>query len=458
MSEPEPSVPHAHGPATRWFVAVSALLSIVIAAGSGYAFAQYWAAKKISTCDWAGCEPGKPKPSGGTGVAVGPCADDVCNYLLLGSDSRKGLTPSEIDQFGSDTTIGGENRADTIMLVHTDPNLQKAIIVSFPRDLWVNIPGHGYDKINAAFEGGIEGGGPLLVAKTIHALTGLKINHYLYVDLAGFQGVVKTLGGVDMCISGENVNTPGYVEGESGSVYYPEPGYIADPYTGLHIKPGCQTLPPDQALAYVRARHLKCDAAAPDFYRIGRQQQFMRALITKMLQPDELLQLPSRIRPILSNMKRDPDLNPADLFDLEGTVRPPALSLVERPAALVALEDPQDCLPETAVCQHALGCRQQLRSQAGAPSFGIYIDRIDLSLCRRARTDKCKTLRSSLLRVSDDENCTTILEGVEASGPPLISRLHGKSPKELRREEAVVRLLPGGHMDLGETPRVIRAS
>ena len=101
------------------------------------------------------------------------------------------------------------------MLVHTDPNLQKAIIVSFPRDLWVNIPGHGYDKINAAFEGGIEGGGPLLVAKTIHALTGLKINHYLYVDLAGFQGVVKTLGGVDMCIPAENVNTPGYVEGES---------------------------------------------------------------------------------------------------------------------------------------------------------------------------------------------------------------------------------------------------
>ncbi|MGZ5128832.1 MAG: LCP family protein [Actinomycetota bacterium] len=323
MSEPEPSVPHAHGPATRWFVAVSALLSIVIAAGSAYAFTQYQAAKTEGQCDWAGCKPGETanaQPSG-AGAPVGPCADDVCNYLLLGSDSRKGLTQSEIDQFGSDATIGGENRADTIMLVHTDPNLQKAIIVSFPRDLWVNIPGHGYDKINAAFEGGIEGGGPLLVAKTIHALTGLKINHYLYVDLAGFQGVVKTLGGVDMCISGENVNTPGYVEGESGSVYYPEPGYIADPYTGLHIKPGCQTLPPDQALAYVRARHLKCDAAAPDFYRIGRQQQFMRALITKMLQPDELLQLPGRIRPILSNMKRDPDLNPADLAYLVGQLR-----------------------------------------------------------------------------------------------------------------------------------------
>jgi LCP family protein required for cell wall assembly len=323
MSDQKPSAPHAHGRATRWFVVVSAFLSIAIAAGSAFAFTQYMAAKDEGKCDWAGCKPGGAEPSQDPQArrAVGPCADDVCNYLLLGSDSRKGLTQAEIDQFGTDAAIGGENRADTIMLVHTDPNLQKAIIVSFPRDLWVNIPGHGYDKINAAFEGGIEGGGPLLVAKTIHALTGLKVNHYLFVDLAGFQGVVDALGGVDMCISGENVNTPGYVQGESGTVYYPEPGYIADPYTGLHIKPGCQTLPPDQALAYVRARHLQCDAAAPDFYRIARQQQFMRSLITKLLQPDELLKLPGRIRPILSNMKRDPALNPADLAYLVGQLR-----------------------------------------------------------------------------------------------------------------------------------------
>jgi LCP family protein required for cell wall assembly len=324
MSDLKLPTPHAHGRATRWFVAVSAFLSIAIAAGSAYAFTQYQAAKTEGQCDWAGCKPGgaDTSPDPGAQRAVGPCADDICNYLLLGSDSRKGLSQAQTNEFGTDAAIGGENRADTIMLVHTDPNLQKAIIVSFPRDLWVNIPGHGYDKINAAFQGGIEGGGPLLVAKTIHALTGLKINHYLYVDLAGFQGVVKTLGGVDMCISGENVNTPGYVEGDKGAqIYYPEPGYIADPYTGLHIKPGCQTLPPDQALAYVRARHLQCDAAAPDFFRIARQQQFMRSLITKLLQPDELLKLPGRIRPILSNMKRDPALNPADLAYLVGQLR-----------------------------------------------------------------------------------------------------------------------------------------
>ena len=58
-------------------------------------------------------------------------------------------------QFGTDADIGGSNRSDVIMLVHTDPRLQKAIVLSFPRDLWVNIPGRGFDKINAAFSGGL---------------------------------------------------------------------------------------------------------------------------------------------------------------------------------------------------------------------------------------------------------------------------------------------------------------
>ena len=156
------------------------------------------------------------------------------------------------------------------------------------------------------------------VAETVQRSRGCKIDHVLYVDLAGFQGVVETLGGVDMCITGENVNTPGYVEGEGESIYYEEPGYIADPLTGLHVKPGCQTLPADQALAYVRTRHLKCDGAAPDFYRITRQQQFLRAVINKVLQPDQLAQLPLQIKPIMANLRRDDGLKIADLAYLVG--------------------------------------------------------------------------------------------------------------------------------------------
>jgi LCP family protein required for cell wall assembly len=278
-------------------VAVTAALSLVIGVGSAYGFVAY-------------------KQAGGEGATIildgpasdgevddrptGPCVDDVCNYLLLGSDSRSGLSAQEREQFGTDQQIG----ADTIMLVHTDPALEKAIILSFPRDLFVEIPGHGEDKINASFEGGVDGGGPALVAATVHKLTGLKINHVLYVDLAGFQGVIDTLGGVQMCIPPENVNTPD--------------GRIVDELTALDVEPGCQTLPGDQALAYVRTRHLRCDAAAPDFYRIARQQQFLRAVINRLLEPEQLAQLPVMIKPIMQNLRRDEDLKLADLAFLVG--------------------------------------------------------------------------------------------------------------------------------------------
>ena len=194
-----------HGRVARIAVAITATLSLLIGVGSAYGFVAY---------RQAGAEGTNPRgewipPSAEGSTSDDPRARDVCNYLLLGSDSRAGLTPEERDQFGTDEQIGGENRADTIMLVHTETNLEKAIILSFPRS--GQIPGHGWDKINAAFEGGLDGGGPLLMAKTVQKLTGLLIDHTLYVDLAGFQGLVETLGGVDMCISSENVNTPGSV-------------------------------------------------------------------------------------------------------------------------------------------------------------------------------------------------------------------------------------------------------
>src|SRR5205823_11771250 len=145
-----------------------------------------------------------PGPGASTGPdpAIGPSVDEVCNFRLLGSDSRAGLSASQQQQFGTNPQAGAGRNADTIMVVHTDPKLNKAIILSFPRDLWVRIPGHGYGKINSSFVGG-----PRLVADTVHELSGLRINHYLYVDLAGFEGVVDTLRGVQMCVPAEDVNT-----------------------------------------------------------------------------------------------------------------------------------------------------------------------------------------------------------------------------------------------------------
>jgi anionic cell wall polymer biosynthesis LytR-Cps2A-Psr (LCP) family protein len=197
----------------------------------------------------------------------------------------------------------------------------------------VDIPDLGPNKINAAFEGGIEGGGPQLMADTVSALTGLRIDHYLYVDLNGFQQVVDTLGGVDLCIPSYNVNTPGDVEGSDADgnptqIYYSEVGHIVDPNTGLDVVPGCQKLDGFQALAYVRSRHLPCDLI-PDFARIGRQQQFMRAVINQMLQPTQLARAIGLVGPVLASLKRDRDFLPGDLVYLVGQLRGLSTGAVE---------------------------------------------------------------------------------------------------------------------------------
>lgn len=271
--------------------------------------------------------------SSGTFYPTGTCSERACNYLLLGTDSRAGLPPDQVTHFGSNSDIGGVSRADTIMLVHTDPALQKAIVLSFPRDLWVDIPGHGTNRINSAFEGGLNGGGPQLMRETVERLTGLPIDHYLYVDLNGFQDVVNTLHGVDLCVPSYNVNTPGWVEGSDANgnptqVYYDEVGHIVDPNTGLDITPGCQRLDGFQGLAYVRARHLPCDVI-PDFARIGRQQQFMRAVINQMLKPAEIAKAPGLVGPVLASLHRDEGFLPGDLVYLVGQMRGLSTGAVE---------------------------------------------------------------------------------------------------------------------------------
>ncbi len=311
-----------HGTVARALVGVTASLALLVGLVTAGLTVQWIGFRVI------GIDPDFQRvgPSGSPAPAPhGPCADQACNYLLLGSDSRAGLSPEQQEQFGTDESIGGESRADTIMLVHTDPRLQKAIVLSFPRDLWVTIPGRGRDRINTAFEGGLRRGGAQVVAQTVANLTGLEIDHFLYVDLEGFRRTVSRLGGVDMCIPAYNVNTPGDLagigpDGEPILVHYDEVGHIADPNSGLNIKPGCQRLDGDQALAYVRARHLPCDHI-PDFARIGRQQQFLRAVVNQMLQPGTVVKAPALVGPVLENLRRDADLLPSDLVYLVGQLR-----------------------------------------------------------------------------------------------------------------------------------------
>jgi LCP family protein required for cell wall assembly len=274
----------------RAFVATAASVSALVTVVSGVAMGGYfWTRNQIRTI---------PEPSGSASGApqyTGKCARTSCNYLLLGSDSRAGLSEEEQTHFGTNKDIGGSNRSDTIIVVHTQPGQKKATFLSFPRDLWVNIPGVGYNRINAAFNGGIQGNGAQKVAETVHALTGIRIDHILYVDLAGFEGLVDALGGVDMCVP------------------YP----MQDVDAGLDIKAGCQHFDGRTALAYVRTRHQPCDAI-PDFARITRQQQFLRAVLAKMLRPGELVHVASLVPALLENLVVDRGLNPAELDYLAG--------------------------------------------------------------------------------------------------------------------------------------------
>ena len=184
------------------------------------------------------------------------------NVLVLGSDSRKDLSEEQQAAFGSEETVGGE-RSDTIILMSIDPRREQAVVIHFPRDLRVEIPGHGFDKINAAYEYG----GADLVVRTVHEFTGMRIHNYMEINLAGFQELVETLGGVRIC-----VDRP-----------------MHDEKAGLHIpKAGCYDMDGPTALAFVRARSVEGDLI-PDFNRIARQQQFMRATMNKLLSVDSLL-------------------------------------------------------------------------------------------------------------------------------------------------------------------------
>jgi LCP family protein required for cell wall assembly len=215
------------------------------------------------------------------------------NVLILGSDARGGLSPEEQAQFGTEDDVEGE-RSDTIILLHIDPRREKAVVVHFPRDLLVNIPGHGDDKINAAYS--LEG--PELVVRTVKEFTGLPIHNYIEVDLAGFQNLVDALGGVRICVD-QAMN---------------------DPLAGLDIpRAGCYTFDGDRALAFVRARHIQGDIV-PDFSRIARQQQFMRAMMNRLVSVRNLLDS-EVIEEAVGNVRTDERLSGADLLYLGQQLR-----------------------------------------------------------------------------------------------------------------------------------------
>lgn len=204
-------------------------------------------------------------------IEVAERDDDLApfNALLVGSDSRAGLTQEEQFELGAGA-VGGE-RADTLILAHIDPGDSTVTMVQFPRDLYVPIAGGGEDRINVALAGG-----PNQLVRTVRALTGLEINQYLQVNIAGFRDLVNAIGGVEICIT--------------------EP-IPFDRNTGIEVTEdelGLVEFNGERALRFVRARNFPTG----DFERIRNQQKFLAAAIDKVTSISTLLS-PGKINKLL---------------------------------------------------------------------------------------------------------------------------------------------------------------
>ncbi|MGY1746353.1 LCP family protein [Blastococcus sp. SYSU D00695] len=202
---------------------------------------------------------------------------EAMNLLLVGSDSRADLTEEQLAELNAGTDSG--LNTDTMILVHVPADGSRASFVSFPRDSYVQIPGHGWDKLNAAYAYGYnevddsqpeaqrQAGGAQLLVQTIHDLTGLQIDHYAEVDLLGFFQLSTVVGGVD-------VNLCEAVDDRA--------------FSGAVFPAGPQTISGADALKFVRQRH---GLPRGDYDRIVRQQVFMAGVLRKMLSDDVLLDL-----------------------------------------------------------------------------------------------------------------------------------------------------------------------
>ena len=224
-----------------------------------------------------------------------PIADtDGTVWLLVGSDSRDGLTKKEQRVLRTGNTEG--QRTDTIMLVHQKLG-QTPTLVSIPRDSWVTIPAHtatdGTDvedrggKINAAYS---YGGAPLL-SQTIEYNTGLHVDNYMEVGMGGIVDLTDSVGGVEVCFEEA----------------------ISDENSGLDVPAGCQTLDGGDALAWVRMRYADPKG---DLGRIERQRQYIALMVDELLSWQTLVN-PFRqwdiVNAMLDSVRVD---NGTGLFDL----------------------------------------------------------------------------------------------------------------------------------------------
>lgn len=225
------------------------------------------------------------------------------NYLIVGSDTREGADPNSPDYGGiGDTNETSGRRSDTIILMHVDKVLSTIALTSVPRDLWIDIPGHETNRINAAY-----GYGEAVLIDTIRTSLGVPVHHYVEVDFNSFKSIIAAIDGVEICFE------------------HP----TRDVNTGLNVPvPGCTVLDEIQSLAYARSRYFEefkdgtwqVDGRA-DLGRIERQQTFFETAISRSV--SQVLANPFRAGDLVAasvgSLRVDTG---TDLIEMANAIRP----------------------------------------------------------------------------------------------------------------------------------------
>lgn len=206
-------------------------------------------------------------------------AKDKATIMIMGVDERS-------DDVG---------RSDTLMVATIDPARKEAALLSIPRDTRVAIPRNGYDKINAAYAYG----GEQLTQRTVEDFLGIRIDHYIIVNIHAFQKIVDAIGGIDIDVEKR--------------MYYEDP-WDDDGGLIIDLRPGMQHMDGKTAVTYVRYRDEEGDIG-----RVKRQQKFMRACMDAVTTPAILPRLPGIIASVIDSVKTD--LSVRQMLEFIGTLK-----------------------------------------------------------------------------------------------------------------------------------------
>jgi len=264
----------------------------------------------ISAISWAGLgriTAAIPRVDAFAGLENRPKKESsAVNYLIVGSDTREGLSREEIKRLkvgGTDVAAG--KRSDTMLLIHISKKRDKAAIISIPRDSYALIPEHNnsqgklipaaYSKINSAYNWG---GAPLLI-ETLESMSDLRIDHYVELNFVGFVRMVDALGGVEICTKKD----------------------INDPKSHLTLPAGTHVLDGVDSLKFVRTRVFD---GLGDLGRMKRQQEFASAMLRKATSAGVLLnpvKMVDFINSALDSVVTDEGLSQGDLLTLGKQLR-----------------------------------------------------------------------------------------------------------------------------------------